>query len=56
MTVDDGCVYRHPNGDIQTFDNYINKFLTKITKERKQCYLSGDFNIDLLKYDVSNKH
>ena len=28
-----------------------NKCLTKITKERKQCYLSGDFNIDLLKYD-----
>ena len=51
-----GCVYRHPNSDIQTSDNYINKCLPKITKERKQCYLSGDFNIDLLKYDVSNKH
>ena len=31
-----GCVYRHPNSDIQTFDNYINKCLTKITKEWKQ--------------------
>ena len=51
-----GCVYRHPNSDIQTFDNYINNCLTKTTKERKQCYLSGDFNIDLLKYDVNNKH
>ena len=30
--------------------------MPKITKERKECYLSGDFNIDLLKYDVSNKH
>ena len=49
-------VYRHPNSDIQTFANYINKCLTKITKERKQCYLPGDFNMDLLKYDVSNKH
>ena len=48
------CISAH--SDIQTFDNYINKCLTKITKERKQCYLSGDFNIDLLKYDVNNKH
>ena len=30
--------------------------MPKITKERKQCYLSGNFNIDLLKYDVINKH
>ena len=48
-----GCVYRHPNSDIQTFDNYTNKCLTKITKERKQCYLSSDFNIDLLKYAIA---
>ena len=51
-----GCVYRHPNSDIQVLENYINKCLTKISKENKECYLSGDFNIDLLKYDSSNKH
>ena len=28
----------------------------KITKEKKECYLSGDFNIDLLKYETNNKY
>ena len=35
-----GCLYRHPNTDIDDFREYISK-----------CYLSDDFNIDLLKYD-----
>ena len=42
-----GCIYRHPNSDIQVLENYINKCLTKISKENKECYLSGDFNVDL---------
>ena len=51
-----GCFYRHPNTDIDYFTNYVSKCLTKISKEKKECYLSGDYNIDLLKYDTSNKH
>ena len=51
-----GCAYRHPNTDISIFTNYISKCLRKINKENKLCYLSGNFNIDLLKYDSSNKH
>ena len=51
-----GCVYRHPNSDIALFTDYIDKSLSKISKENKECYLSGDFNIDLLKYDDSCKH
>ena len=51
-----GCAYRHPNTDISVFTNYISKCLRKINEENKLCYLSGDFNIDLLKYDSSNKH
>ena len=50
-----GCVYRHPNTDISILENYISKCLRFINKEKKTCYLSGDFNIDLLKYDPSNK-
>ena len=50
-----GCIYRHPYSDITTFDNYVSKCLTKISKENKNCYLAGDFNIDLLKYEISNK-
>ena len=51
-----GCFYRHPNTDIDDFTKYISKCLTKITKENKECYILGDFNIDLLKYETSNKH
>ena len=51
-----GCLYRHPNSDIDEFMKYIAKCLTKVNKEKKECYLSGDFNIDLLKYDSNNKY
>ena len=51
-----GCFYRHPSTDIDDFTKYISKCLTKINKEKKECYLLGDFNIDLLKYETSSKH
>ena len=51
-----GCIYRHPNNEVELFNDYISKCLDKITKERKECYLSGDFNIDLLKYETNNKY
>ena len=51
-----GCVYLHPNSDTEDFNNYISKCLTIVNKEKKECYVSGDFNIDLLKYETINKH
>ena len=51
-----GCVYRHPSGDIDDFINYVSKCLTKINNEKKECYISGDFNIDLLKYNTNSKY
>ena len=51
-----GCFYRHPSSDVDDFKNYISKTLIKINKEKKECYLSGDYNIDLLKYDTNNKY
>ena len=50
-----GCIYRHPNNEVELCNDYISKCLDKITKEKKECYLSGDFNIDLLKYETNNK-
>ena len=50
-----GCLYRHPSSDIEEFQNYISNCLTKLNKEKKECYLAGDFNIDLLKYN-NNKY
>ena len=46
-----GCIYRHPNSDINQFLEYFEKALSKVTKENKECYISGDFNINLLNYD-----
>ena len=51
-----GCTYRHPNNNIEEFKEYISKCFDKISKEKKECYLSGDFNIDLLKYDSNNMY
>ena len=50
-----GCAYRHPHGSIDDFTDYLSKCLVKINKENKECYLAGDYNIDLLKYDYHNK-
>ena len=50
-------VYRHPNMDIESFnDKYLAPLLDKLSKEsNKKTFLLGDFNIDLVKLDTSNK-
>ena len=46
-----GCIYRHPAMNLNEFnDNYLNILLQKISKEKKNVFLLGDFNVDLLKY------
>ena len=32
-------------------DNYLNILLQKMSKEKKNVFLLGDFDVDLLKYD-----
>ena len=47
-----GCIYRHPNylnSDISEFNKYLDTTLSKLVKEKKEIYICGDFNIDLLK-------
>ena len=46
-----GIIYRHPNSDISSFMDYLNSTVEKIHREKKNCAILGDFNIDLLKYD-----
>ena len=47
-----GCLYKHPVMDNTDFNkNYLNPILDKISKENKQVFLLGDFNIDLLNYN-----
>ena len=50
-----GCIYRHPSSSIsiQEFtDVHLDPILRKISLEKKQCVLMGDFNVDLLKSDT----
>ncbi len=49
-----GCIYRHPTMDVKSFnEKYFNEVISKITDEKKVCYLAGDFNIDLLKSETN---
>ena len=47
-----GCIYRHPRYHLADFYDYIDSTLHKLTKEGKEIYICGDFNIDFLKTEV----
>ena len=49
-----GNIYRAHGTDTDAFVTDLSHCLTKITAENKHCYVSGDFNLDLLKYDNNN--
>ena len=46
-----GCVYRSPNQNTALFLDKLNDILSHISKDNKQCYVMGDFNLDLLQYN-----
>ena len=47
-----GCLYKHPNMDVFDFkNNNLNQILGILSKEQKQVFLLGDFNINLLNYN-----
>ena len=47
-----GTIYQHPGMPITLFNSdYLKPLLHKITSEKKQILLLGDFNINLLKCD-----
>ena len=44
-----GCIYKHPYMDVTDFkNNYLSQI---VSKEQKQVFLLGDFNINLLNYN-----
>ena len=46
------CVYRHQSSYVSVSDfssKHLEPILYKISKEKKECALMGDFNVDLLK-------
>ena len=46
-----GCVYRPPNFDLTLFNGILDTLLSKINSGKQRCYIAGDFNINLLKYE-----
>ena len=52
-----GCLYRHPSSPVSVRDftsEHMEPILSKISKEKKEIALMGDFNIDLLKTSSNN--
>ena len=50
------CIYRHPCMDLDIFnEQYLSKIMNILDKEKKLCYLMGDFNVDLLKAENDEK-
>ena len=49
-------VYRHPRGNTKLFTEQLENSLSKIENDRtiKHSILTGDFNIDLIKFDLNN--
>ena len=41
--------------DIDDFNEYLKNLLKKLDKEKKQVYLLGDFNLDLLQTENNDK-
>ena len=51
-----GCIYRHPGSDSSVLTDHLYEILLSTAKENKHIFISGDFNIDLLKYDTITKN
>ena len=49
------CVvtYRHPNGNLESFVEYLNSTIERIRKEHKFCVMMSDFNLDLLEMEFT---
>ena len=49
-----GIIYRPPSTSIASFIENLNYIISKINGENKQCFIMGDFNINILKESSSN--
>ena len=45
------CVYRHPNSNLDNFNEFLQESLSNPTVSNKQTFILGDFNVDLLNYN-----
>ena len=50
-----GCVYRAPDNDSPSFIQSFDHHMQIIGQEKKDVYLMGDFNINLINYDSDGR-
>ena len=46
-----GCIYKHHTISPKEFTLIMSNLLSKLSKEKKPCYLAGDFNMNLLQLE-----
>ena len=47
-----GCIYKYPKQGTHDFnENYILPLMVKLSREKKDILIMGDFNINLLNYN-----
>ena len=49
-----GNIYRAHRTNVNLFNQDLTACLDRIASENKNCYISGDFNLDLLMYNHDN--
>ena len=48
-----GCIYKHHTISPKDFTKTMKFLLSKLCKEKKTCYLAGDYNMNLLQMESS---
>ena len=43
-----GCIYKPPDLSISDFNSHLTDVLDIVSRERKDCYIMGDFNINII--------
>ena len=47
------CVYRTPGSNVDIFNEHLEIMNRKVSHPNKSKFLCGDFNLDLLKYNIN---
>ena len=50
-----GCIYKHHTISQKDFRELLSPLMYKVLKEKKICYLAGDFNMNLLNLDKDSE-
>ena len=49
------ALYRPPNGQIESFEKFLNNIFSKIKKSNKLFHIAGDLNLNVLDHDTNRK-